>query len=360
MKKRKILFLGEVFRADAQTWMNGLKEFGNFEIVTWELHESGKGLRRLLRFIEFLTLAPIEVRRVVAKEKPDMIIAERTTSFGFLAVLAGVRPIAVAQQGITDLYPPGSPILPLKRYLQKVAFKKATLIHAWGPVMSNSMREKHVQMEKVMEMPKGIDLRKFLFSEHSGASNEPIKAIVTRSLLPDYRHDVILEAASIIQSKGISIQWIFVGDGYLKPKLEAQALALGISDIVTFTGRIHNSALPSLLAQSTFYVSMPVTEGVSASLFEAMAVGCYPLVTDLPGNRYWIKDGENGNLIRVNDHEMLANTLLHLLSNTAHIKQVAVQNRQFIESYANYETNMKLIADKYHQLIDISEASKHG
>jgi hypothetical protein len=35
MKKRKIL--GESYRADALTWTNGLKEFGDFEIITWEL-----------------------------------------------------------------------------------------------------------------------------------------------------------------------------------------------------------------------------------------------------------------------------------------------------------------------------------
>jgi hypothetical protein len=36
MKKRKILF-SESYRADALTWTNGLKEFGDFEIITWEL-----------------------------------------------------------------------------------------------------------------------------------------------------------------------------------------------------------------------------------------------------------------------------------------------------------------------------------
>jgi hypothetical protein len=36
MKKKKY-FLGESYRADALTWTNGLKEFGDFEIITWEL-----------------------------------------------------------------------------------------------------------------------------------------------------------------------------------------------------------------------------------------------------------------------------------------------------------------------------------
>jgi hypothetical protein len=34
--KKKNTFL-ESYRADALTWTNGLKEFGDFEIITWEL-----------------------------------------------------------------------------------------------------------------------------------------------------------------------------------------------------------------------------------------------------------------------------------------------------------------------------------
>jgi hypothetical protein len=37
MKKKENTFLGESYRADALTWTNGLKEFGDFEIITWEL-----------------------------------------------------------------------------------------------------------------------------------------------------------------------------------------------------------------------------------------------------------------------------------------------------------------------------------
>jgi hypothetical protein len=33
---KKNTFLGESYRADAITWMNGLKEFGDFEIICWD------------------------------------------------------------------------------------------------------------------------------------------------------------------------------------------------------------------------------------------------------------------------------------------------------------------------------------
>ena len=131
MSKKRILFLGETYRADAITWMNGLREFGDFEIVTWELHSSSTGLNRIQRLVE-LAKAILTIKSIVRKFNPDMVIAERTTSYGYLAAISGIRPIAIAQQGITDLWPQSSPLYIFKKVLQDYAFKKADLIHAWG------------------------------------------------------------------------------------------------------------------------------------------------------------------------------------------------------------------------------------
>ncbi|WP_286965894.1 glycosyltransferase, partial [Flavobacterium sp. UBA4854] len=120
--KRKILFLGESYRADAITWMKGLKEFGDFEIVTWELQTSNN--HRFKRILEYF-FSPLSIRKIIKKEKPDMVIAERTTSYGFLAALSGSKTIAIAQQGRTDLWPEESKLYPFKKFIQKYAFKKA-------------------------------------------------------------------------------------------------------------------------------------------------------------------------------------------------------------------------------------------
>jgi len=96
--------LGETYRADAITWMNGLQEFGDFEIVTWELQKSSIGFSRVSRLLE-LMVAFFTIRKIAKAFQPDMVIAERTTSYGFLAALTGIQPVAIAQQGITDLWP---------------------------------------------------------------------------------------------------------------------------------------------------------------------------------------------------------------------------------------------------------------
>jgi glycosyltransferase involved in cell wall biosynthesis len=350
MKKKKILFLGESYRADAITWMNGLKEFGNFEIITWELKTPSNCIHnRILRIFEF-ELAIFKIRKIIKNQKPDMVIAERTTSYGFLAALSGVKPVAIAQQGRTDLWPEKSISLPLKKLIQNYAFKKADLIHAWGPVMTISMLEANVDMNKVLVLPKGIDLTKF--GNQNNANPEKICAIVTRSLLPEYRHDIILKSFALLNQKGIDFVLTIIGDGSQLSKLKNLAKDLGIENKINFTGRIPNTALPKLLQQSNIYISMPITEGVSASLFEAMATNCYPIVTDIAGNQSWIKHRENGQLVTVDDYKMLAEELIWAFKNNKHRNEAVLKNRIFLEKNADYNINMKIIANKYHELIN--------
>ena len=58
--------------------------------------------------------------------------------------------------------------------------------------MTISMKAINVDMNKVMVLPKGIDLVKF--NNQNRADPSKINAIVTRSLTGDYRHNIILKA----------------------------------------------------------------------------------------------------------------------------------------------------------------------
>ena len=355
MKKKKILFLGETYRADAITWMNGLKDFGDFEILTWELKSSSSGfVNRIARVIEYCG-AIFKIKKIINATQPDMVIAERTTSYGFLAALSGVKPFAIAQQGITDLWPENSLLFPIKKIIQNYAFKKATLIHAWGNAMTFSMKKANVTMSKVMILPKGIDTR--LFESTNTSDSNRINAIVTRSLLPEYRHEIIIKSFGILQSNGIDFTLTIVGDGNQLAHLKELTRKLKIEDKVRFTGRISNEKLPQLLQQSNFYISMPITEGVSSSLFEAMSTSCYPIVTDIIGNQSWITHRENGQLVPIDNKEILAKELIWALENKEYRNEAIAKNRKLVADKANYSINMKIIADRYHELINSQKSN---
>lgn len=357
MKPYKILFLGETYRADAQTWMNGLREFGQFELVTWELKTpSYGGCNRFFRFIEY-TFSWISLFQLIRKEHPDMVIAERTTSYGFLAALSGIRPLVIAQQGITDLWPSSSLILPIKKQMQRYAFQKADLIHAWGPIMAESMAKVGVDSAKILVMSKGVNTA--TFKPSITPEKTKVKAIVTRALEPEYGHSIILKAFHQLNKVGIDFELTIVGDGLEKKRLQKMCSQLKLNKQVHFAGRIPNIQLPELLAKHNYYISMPETEGVSASLFEAMASGCYPIVSDLPGNRSWITHQENGQLVSLNEANGLKKALLWAIAQPDHRKNAVVANRQFVEKQADYNTNMNQIAARYHELLNLKKQTSH-
>jgi glycosyltransferase involved in cell wall biosynthesis len=57
-------------------------------------------------------------------------------------------------------------------------------------------------------------------------------------------------------------------------------------------------------------------------------------------------------MITIDDSEMLADEILWAIENPSIRNEAVQENRQFIEKQLNYKTNMKIIADKYHELID--------
>jgi glycosyltransferase involved in cell wall biosynthesis len=279
-----------------------------------------------------------------------MVIAERVTSYGFLAATTGFKKIAIAQQGITDIFPPNSISVPIKKLMQYYAFKKATLIHAWGKAMTISMFKTSVQKEKILVLPKGVKIDKFNFNIEE-KNWDKIHAIVTRSLFPEYRHETIIKAFKLVDNAGIDFELVIVGGGELEKKLKDLAQKLNISSKIVFSGRIPNEELPDYLNKSNLYLSMPITEGVSSSLFEAMACGCYPIVSNIIGNRSWIENDINGNLVDIDNIESLAEKIINYWKNKENSIPAIIKNRKFVEENASLEKNMKIISKLYHQII---------
>ena len=88
--------------------------------------------------------------------------------------------------------------------------------------------------------------------------------------------------------------------------LEREVESLNINSSVKFLGRVPHEEMPNLLAQADIYVSTSLHDGTSVSLLEAMGSGAFPVVTDIPSNREWIINGENGFLVSEDEERILS------------------------------------------------------
>jgi glycosyltransferase involved in cell wall biosynthesis len=120
---------------------------------------------------------------------------------------------------------------------------------------------------------------------------------------------------------------------------------------VRFLGQVPHKEMPNLLAQTDIYVSTSLFDGTSVSLLEAMASGAFPIVTDIPANREWIIDGENGFLIQKEDDNLLAKKILEAIRDDKLLGKAFEKNRNIIGQKAYWKENIKRVKALYQKAL---------
>jgi glycosyltransferase involved in cell wall biosynthesis len=346
--KMRILFLGDSL-SNSQQWIRALEQYGNIEIIHWSLSS------KRLKLIEWFFYA-IFGKILFKKYKADIVLGYRTTSYGFLAARSGIKPCVIAAQGATDIWPNYGLSSKFREALRKYACHKSDMIHVWGFHMATSILEYGISHSKIFVCPRGIDLQLYQSVDNNFDIKKVIKFVSTRSLFPDYGYDTILKALKIIHNKGYDFEYYIAGDGSSKEQLIQLVNTYQLENKVKFLGFVPHFELPELLKQSHIYLSMPITEGVSASLFEAMASKCYPIVSSLPANKLFIKDGINGNLVKVDDYKMLVQKIESILNNELLFRDAIEYNFKYVYEIANIKTNINLFKNEYTRLINLQKS----
>ena len=136
--------------------------------------------------------------------------------------------------------------------------------------------------DRVFWIPENaIDPDRFnlIAAPHTGG---PLRASFVGRLVPYKGPDMLLEAARPLLADGRMTLEI-VGDGPLRPALEAQVQADGTADAVTFHGQLAHREVQAVLAD-THILSFPsIREFGGGVVLEAMALGVVPVVVDYAG-----------------------------------------------------------------------------
>ena len=176
--------------------------------------------------------------------------------------------------------------------------------------------------------------------------------ISTRRLNPIYNLEMLIRAIPLVREQVPQARFIIVGDGAQKEHLESLATSLGVSENVKFIGWVPHDELPNYLASADVYVSTSVSDGASVSLQESMACELPPVVTDLPANREWIKDGENGFIVPIDDPQALAERIAYLIENKEVRDRFAKEGRKIIKERADYEKEMSKMEKVYQEQVE--------
>ncbi|WP_299918771.1 glycosyltransferase [uncultured Roseobacter sp.] len=136
--------------------------------------------------------------------------------------------------------------------------------------------------DKTVWLPENaIDPARFnLSAKHS--LNGPLRACFIGRLVPYKGPDMLLEAAAPLLRSGQLVLDI-IGDGPMRPDLEALAARLEITPAVTFHGMLAHEDVQSVAVEANLLTFPSIREFGGGVVLEAMALGVVPVIVDYAG-----------------------------------------------------------------------------
>jgi glycosyltransferase involved in cell wall biosynthesis len=261
--------------------------------------------------------ALIKLFFLLKKIKPDILqtFFPAANSFGVLVGrLAGVPLIISSRRDLGYWYTKKDLLLTRMANL----FVKRILVN------SQAVKEQTIQLEKfsadkIKVIYNGIDLADFA-AIRKRKNQTPVVAIIANLNRPVKRVDLFIQAAAMVyQRYPDTLFWIF-GEGPLRSSLEELTNKLGMNSHIVFWGRPNN--LIELLGQIDIGVNCSDSEGFSNAIMEYMAAGKPTIATKAGGNSELITHQVNGLLVKPNNSEELAKSMIRLLDNRKWLDQM--------------------------------------
>ncbi|ARO86524.1 glycosyltransferase family 1 protein [Nitrosospira lacus] len=207
-------------------------------------------------------------------------------------------------------------------------------------------------------VPNIIDLSRF--SAETGVAspwktNNP-HIIVTRNLEPIYDNGTVLRAFSIIKQTFPGAMLTIAGIGPERQALEKLAAGLGMTEAVSFTGRVDNEGMADLYRRADIMVNPSLADNMPISVLEALASGVPVVSTDVGGVPYLVEHGKTALLVPVNDPAAMAGAILTLLNEPAKARQISEAGIASVQQYTWPKVRDRLLA-VYEQVLAKKQTS---
>jgi glycosyltransferase involved in cell wall biosynthesis len=159
--------------------------------------------------------------------------------------------------------------------------------------------------------------------------------------------DFVTVAAQVAAQRQ-DVHFVLVGDGPLRPDVEAQVSTLGLTERVHLTGL--RCDVPDLMHSFDVFALTSLWEGLPRVLPQAMAAGLPIVATAVDGNAEAVADGVNGTLTPPGDPRAMATALLELLEAPALSKSMGEAGRAKAGEF-DVRKMVSDIADLYRALL---------
>lgn len=251
----------------------------------------------------------------------------------------------------------------LTRWLETQAFKRVQHVFTICEGLRSDIVARGISSSKVTVIPNAVNIESF---EPGGAPDEALKARlglqganVVGFIGSFYAYEglnLLLDALPAILVQQPNARLLLVGGGPQEAVLKAQALRMGLTDKVVFTGRVPHEQvqqyydLIDVLAYPRH--SMRLTELVTPlKPLEAMAQGRLLVASNVGGHQELIRHGETGVLFQAGSAEALAQSVVDLLADRRCWSAMRQAGRSFVERERNWTNSVANYVKVYSSLM---------
>ena len=269
---------------------------------------------------------PFYLERVMRKVKPDLVQVHYASKGLATIPIVRRKPLIVTTMG-SDLALSLGYKFPY-RYWIDLMLREADVVTTRSNYMKQRLIELGVPTEKIIINSWGIDLDHFVrlpnrkkLKQKWGVPDDAFVFLDPRSTNPLYNKDTILRAfANVAKGTHKKVHLLVAGIFSMPEQVELLkklVSELGIGDIVTFIGRVNYEEMPEIYSLAECTVSVPSSDGMPQTVFEAWGCGSFLIVGDLPQYDEFIEDGVTAKRVPLREVGATADAMLWVLENEA-------------------------------------------
>lgn len=308
-----------------------------------------------------------------ALPRTEVVALDNQFRFVWRAVLAGVTRADLFIVGHINLLPlavlvrclrPRLPILLFvhgdevwnssvgrkRRWYEPIFLRAVTRIASVSAYTAMTMaREFSVARSKFRILPNAVDPTSY--SRGLGGQEAPTILTVTRLGSGERRKhvDKMIRAVAELSPKLPNLSYEIVGDGALRPELEALARELGVGDVVKFLGRVDDAGLEAAYARATVFALPSAKEGFGIVYLEAWQHALPVICSSQGASKEIVADGVDGFVVDAADVSMIADRLYRWLSDPGLARTMGENGRCKVEDHylnKSFRKNLDRIIDE--------------
>ena len=163
--------------------------------------------------------------------------------------------------------------------------------------------------------------------------------------------EYLIRAANIIKNSGVSLEFLIVGDGHLRKKLEKLSTKLNVNEIIKFVG--FQNEVFKYIAAMDIYVQPSLNEGLGRSIIEAQYLGKPVIAFSVCGIKDLVVHGRNGFLIKPGDFSVLAEHIKIMAGNEVLRKNMGEYARKFVRQKDNVSSYSRFSVESMNIKLEI-------